>query len=145
MLLCSFFLRKHKFIRQYTLAGEESRYSWKKSCIYFLLTVIQLLPSFPLSLFFNNRVYLCPQWGLYSFCVLFSPCVYSRSSTVTYLIFVTVTKVYTYRIDVYIQYIIQERCERRDSLCCTWLSLDWGFFLFLFYFISLDFKTVCLM
>lgn len=33
-----------------------------------------------------------------AFCVLFSPCVYSRASTVTYIIFVTVTK------SIHIQY-----------------------------------------
>lgn len=77
------------------------------------------------------------------FCVLFSPCVYSRATAVTYLIFVTVIKVYTYRIGVYIEYIIQKQCERMDSLCCTTV---FGLYCFLFYFIlALDSKAVCLM
>lgn len=65
------------------------------------------------------------------FCVLFSPCVYSRASTVTYLIFVTVTKVYTYSIDVYIQYIIQKQCEKEGFSVLH--MIVFGLFCFLFF------------
>lgn len=134
---------------QYTLlAGEEYNTVWR-SCIQVFFkgdTIPSLFFSF--TFFEQSCVSLPSMRTVQLFCVLFSPCVYSRASTVTYLIFVTVTKVYTYSIDVYIQYIIQKQCERRDSLCCTWLSLDCFFvcLLFLFSFIlALDSTTVCLM
>lgn len=88
----------------------------------FLKKAIWFLPS--LSFLKRWCVFLPSMRTVQLFCVLFSPCVYSRPSTVTYLIFVTVTKVITYSIDVYIQHIIWKQCERRDSLCCTSLSLD---------------------
>lgn len=53
------------------------------------------------------------------FCVLFSPCVHSRPSTVTYLIFVTVTKVITYSIDVYIYSILSESNVKGGTLCAA--------------------------
>lgn len=76
---------------QYTLlAGDEYRYSWKRQW--------KFLPWFFFHLFFKQLcVFLPSMRTVQLFCVLFSPCVYGRSSTVTYVIFVTVTKVYTYR------------------------------------------------
>lgn len=63
----------------------------------------RLLPSDSLSLFFKQLCVSLPSMRTVQlFCALFSPCVYSRASTVTYLIFVTVTEVNTYSIAVHI-------------------------------------------
>lgn len=53
------------------------------------------------------------------FCVLFSPCVHSRPSTVTYLIFVTVTKVITYSIDVYIYTAYYPKAMWKEGTLCA--------------------------
>lgn len=109
---------------------------------FFLLFVVHFL---------NNRVYLCPQWGLYSFFVFCfhlvcaCVCVCSRASTVTYLIFVIVTEVYTYSIDVYI--VSNPEAMWQEGLCaahdCLWIVflffvvfLGGGVCLFFFFFCS---------
>lgn len=135
------------------LAEEECRLWVWRSCIYlficlfFLKKAIWFLPS--LSFLKRWCVFLPSMRTVQLFCVLFSSCVYSRPSTVTYLIFVTVTKVITYSIDVYIQHIIWKQCERRDSLCCTSLSLDRLFHGFFFSYVvlilALESKGVSLM
>lgn len=125
---------KHNFNRQNVGWGGMQVMSMKVMYLFIYLSIflkkaIWFLPS--LSFLKRWCVFLPSMRTVQLFCVLFSPCVYSRPSTVTYLIFVTVTKVITYSIDVYIQHIIWKQCERRDSLCCTSLSLDrlfYGFF-----------------
>lgn len=104
--------------------------------VYFL-NKGNLIPSFFFSFSFLKRwcVFLPSMRTAQLFCVLFSPCVYSRPSTVTYLIFVTVTKVITYSIDVYIYSILSESNVKGGTLCaahhCLWIVCFIDFFFFL--------------
>lgn len=94
--------------------------------------------SFSLFSFFKQScVFLPSMRTVQLFCVLFSPCVHSRPSTVTYLIFVTVTKVITYSVDVYIYTAYYPKGVWKEGLSVLH-TIVLGLFVFLIFF------SVCL-
>ncbi len=143
-----FFKGKRNLNRQYTLLADEEWWHSMK-VMYLFFKKGNIFPSFSLTFFLTMVCIFALNEDCTAFlCSVFTLCVKLRIySNVSYFCNCGKSEHIQYSCTVYIQYIIQKQCDRRDSLCCTWLSLDcfcFVCFLFWFYFVlSLDSKTVC--